>query len=126
MAIKRPTYDIAVLTNGEGEPVEHHVEITPGDQLRAEFEANKNMLGPMRDAPMNHTTVWMWCALTRLGLYAEPYQTFRNRDLYAMQGNDDDDVTPDPTGLSGSSEPDSSSPPTSPASPTGFPQTSTS
>lgn len=125
MAPKRPVYDVSVLVNGEGDPVDHRIEITPGDQLRAEYEAKKNMLGPMSDAPMNHTTVWWWCALTRLGLYSDDYQTFRNRDLYAMGGEVDPDPTPDPTGLSGSSEPDSSSPLTSPEPPTGSTPAST-
>jgi hypothetical protein len=52
-------------------------EITHGDMLRGEFEANKQGLPAVKEAPMNHTTVWLWCALTRLGEYGEDYRTFK-------------------------------------------------
>jgi hypothetical protein len=92
----RPQYDVAVLVDGQ--PVEHRVEITAGDQLRAEFEAKKAGLGPMGDAPLNHTAVWIWCALTREELYGEPFQQFRSTDLYAFENvPDDEEAAADPS-----------------------------
>lgn len=44
------------------------VEVTSGDQMRAELEANKLGLPPLRDAPLNATGVWIWAAMARLGL----------------------------------------------------------
>lgn len=93
--LTRLKYDVAILVDDQ--PVEHCVEITPGDQLRTEFEAKKHGLGRMSDAPLNHTVVWIWCALVRDGHYAEDFQTFRNRDLYAFAGVDDQEDTEVPT-----------------------------
>jgi hypothetical protein len=107
----RPTRDryTAIVVNpdphAEGS-VEHTVEITPADQLRAELEGHKQGLGPMKEAPLHYTVMWIWCALTRTHLYAEDWQTFVQRDLYAYGSAEDDDDKagegdPDPTPASG-------------------------
>lgn len=133
-ALRRRLYDVTYNTwpNGlasEGaEPVEVHqvIEVRAGDQLRGELEAGKNMLPSLADAPMNNVSVWVWCALVRLGHYAEKYPTFRNRDLIDFGGVNDDTgdqagVDVDPTEgrpASGSPSPASTETPGSGSTPT--------
>lgn len=112
----RPTrdrYTATVMTPdpaGMTEPtlVDHTVEITPADQLRAELEGRKQGLGPMSETPLAYTLLWIWCALTRTHLYAEDWQTFINRDLYGY-GTADDDVVVHETWGGESSDPTSPS-----------------
>lgn len=105
----RPTRDryTATVSNPdpEVEPIDHTVEITPADQLRAELEGHKQGLGPMSDAPLHYTVVWIWCALTRTGLYDQDWQTFIQRDLYAWGPADAYD-----DGAAGEGDPDPISP----------------
>jgi len=75
MSLTRTSYDV-YLTGPDGAEIEHRVEITHADHLRGELEANKQRLPAVKDAPMNHTTVWVWCALTRAGVYGSDYRTF--------------------------------------------------
>lgn len=86
--MKRPIYDVLIQTHdAQGEPgdiVEHRVTIIHGDRLRGEHEAKKAGLPPISQIDhfaQNFTTVYIWCALVRLGLYGENYKTFKNRDL---------------------------------------------
>lgn len=72
--------------------VEHEVEITHGDHLRGELEAAKQGLPSVKDAPMNHTTVWIWCAMVRLGLYAGPFLPFKLQDLAGIEPVRDEDT----------------------------------
>ena len=76
MPLKRLIYDV-YLADG----AEHRVEVTHGDQLRGELEGRKQGLPPLQDAPMNATTVWVWCAMARLGLYSADYRQFSRVDL---------------------------------------------
>lgn len=86
--MKRPIYDVLIQTHdSSGEPgdiVQRRVTIIHGDRLRGEHEAHKAGLPPVNKIDhfaQNFTTVYIWCALVRLGLYSENYQTFKNRDL---------------------------------------------
>lgn len=83
--------------------IDHTVEITPADQLRAEIVGHQQGLGPMSDAPLHYTVVWIWCALTRTGLYDQDWRTFVNRDLYAWGPADAFDT--DEAGGEGDSDP---------------------
>lgn len=83
MPLSNPRFAVSVRTD-DG-PVEHTVEVTNGDRLRAELEANRAGLPPLREAPLNHTAVWLWCALVRLGLYNGKCAAFRADDLLDME-----------------------------------------
>lgn len=88
MPLQRPKYRVYLNPPADAEsaePIEHEVEITHGDNLRGELEANKHGLPSVKDAPMNHTTVWLWCALVRLGLYAHDYRQFKLQDLAGIE-----------------------------------------
>ena len=79
--LTRTSYDVYLTPTDGAEPLVHRVEITHGDHLRGEFEANKQSLPSVKEAPMNHTTVWVWCALVRTGLYTLDYRTFKDTVL---------------------------------------------
>lgn len=128
MPLVRPRYRVAVATPDPGPGyVEHEVEVTYGDQLRAEFEAGKQGLPSMKEVPQNHVTVWIWCALTRLGLYAGDCRTFRLTDVLDVQPLDENDEVPvvDPTRPAPSGSDSSSPPTTAEVPPTGSTPTST-
>jgi len=74
------------------DPITEEIEVTHGDQLRGELEAGKHGLPSMKDAPLNHTTVWVWCALTRLGKYRAPYALFSTRDLHGFDNVKDENT----------------------------------
>lgn len=59
---------------------EHVVQVLLGDQLRAELEAPKHAL-PVKfeAAPAHHTALWLWAALTRMGVTDEGFRKFRDR-----------------------------------------------
>lgn len=108
--------------------VEHEIEVAPADQLRAETEAVKYGINNYRAQPLNYSALFVWNALKRLGVYAQPYQQFLI-DLYDWDQVRDDDGDPseesvDPT--SARSDDVSSSPLTSDPSSTGSTPTSTS
>jgi hypothetical protein len=96
-----PTRDTYVATvtspDPEAPPVDHTVEITPADQLRAEILGYEQGLGPMKDAPLHYTVAWIYAALTRTGLYADTWRTFVDRDLYAWGPADQEGEQEDPT-----------------------------
>jgi hypothetical protein len=97
-----PTRDTYVATvtspDPEAPPVDHTVEITPADQLRAEILGYEQGLGPMSKAPLHYTVAWIYAALTRTGLYADTWRTFVDRDLYAWGPADDlEQVEENPT-----------------------------
>ena len=103
MPLIRPRYRVYLNpTDEHPEGRELEVEVTHGDQLRGELEAGKQGLPPIKDAPMNHTTVWAWCALTRLGEYRAEFRQFKLVDLAGLEpvrDEDDEHVAPpvDPT-----------------------------
>ena len=59
---------------------EHVVQVLLGDQLRAELEAPKHAI-PVKfeAAPAHHTALWLWAALTRVGVTKEGFRPFRDR-----------------------------------------------
>lgn len=123
--LTRPKYLVALT---EAPDVTIEVEVTPGDRFRAELEAGKWRLPGLEDAPQLNVALWVYCALTRLKLYAGDWPTFKNTDLYHWEGvadaNGDQLETPvDPT-EEGSSPSASSSPTGSPESSTGSTPTS--
>jgi hypothetical protein len=101
MSLTRQPYDV-YLRNPDDVETRHRVEITHADHLRGELEANKQRLPAVKDAPMNHTTVWLWCAMTREGLYGSDYRTFADRDLIGLEpvrdvNGDPEEIPVDPT-----------------------------
>lgn len=98
--LRRRQYNVYVLERdaddpeGSGVEVHHLVEVRAQDQLRGELEAGKQRLPNAQDAPINNVSVWVWCAMVRLGLYVGPYQEFRNRDLVDFQGVKKEDGEP--------------------------------
>lgn len=92
--LTRPKYTVVLQT--EQGLDERTVEVSPGDQFRAELEAARNGLPAIQAAPLSHTGVWIWCALVREGTYSGDYQQFRNADLYAFEPADDDGEAPAP------------------------------
>lgn len=125
MALKRQKYRVwlagPVTTEGEDSTIETTIEVRHADMLRAEFEAKKQGIPPISDGfPMNHTTVWIWCALVRLEQYAGPYQQFSQVDLLEFDSVKDEDggsTDVDPTPADKSASP-SSLPATTAAAPT--------
>jgi hypothetical protein len=79
----------------------HEVETTYGDQLRAELEGPKNGLPSISAAPQHAVALWIWASLTRTGVIAEPFQTFKDRLLVVEPIKDADEygdpATVDPT-----------------------------
>lgn len=74
MPLPRLTYLIEL----ESQPdVVHTVEIRPADQMVAEQAGLRFGLGPMKQAPMTYTHVWMWAAMRRLGLYDGEWPSFQ-------------------------------------------------
>jgi hypothetical protein len=68
-----------VLLDGTDEPLD--VEVTHGDLLRAELEADRqNLPVDPRKAPQQTTTLWVWAALVRTKVIDLPYRTFRDGD----------------------------------------------
>lgn len=95
MALKRQKMRVFLATEPENTGhVEHVVELTFADQLRGELEAKKN--GIPDSAALHVTAVWCWCALTRTGLYDQPFQQFLNVDCLDIEREDDGENV-DPT-----------------------------
>lgn len=118
MALKKK-----IITAYMADGSEHTVTLTLADQLRGELEARKN--GILLDLPMHMGTVWVWCALTRLHLYEDPFQQFLNVDCLDWDDGtgDEEDVDPtQPAAPAGSSSPSPSPSPEPPLS-SGSPQT---
>jgi hypothetical protein len=90
MPLVLPRFTVLVA-NGDQEPVEHTVTIRHGDQLRAELEAPRHGLPSMEHAPMHATTLWVWCALVREGLYAGKARDFINGDCLGLEAARDDE-----------------------------------
>lgn len=116
--LTRPRYLIAL--NHDGTVSEHEIEVTPGDQFRAELEAGKHGIPALSVAPMQGTGVWVWAAAVRLGLTTADWRTFRDDTLHAFEAvrdinGDPAQVPVDPT-TEEPSDSGSSSPTTTPAS----------
>jgi hypothetical protein len=61
--------------------------------LRGELEHGRQ--GNPDTAKLNLVTAWCWAACTRMGLYAQSFADFRDRDLVGLV--DDGTETVDPT-----------------------------
>lgn len=86
---------------------EHQVDIHLGDQLRAELEAGKQGL-PVKfeAAPAHHTALWLWAALTRMGVTAAKFREFQHTMILVARVEEDtegpeaeDRLGPTPQGL---------------------------
>jgi hypothetical protein len=77
MPLERFRYRVSLREGGQLEELE--VEVTHGDLLRAELEADKQHL-PVdpRRAPQQTTTLWVWAALVRTKRLDVDYRTFRD------------------------------------------------
>lgn len=79
--MKKPTFRVE-LANG----TEHVVQVLHGDQLRAELEAGKQGLPlSFEQAPVHHTTLWVWSAMLREGHTSAEFQEFRSSELVMLQ-----------------------------------------
>lgn len=111
MALTRSKYLVYLNPTEENpDPPEDgvEVEVTHGDRLRGELEAGKQGLPAVNVAPMNHSTVWLWCAMVRLGLYRADFRQFKLVDLAGLEPVKDEngepaveDVDPTTAGQSG-------------------------
>lgn len=109
MPLTRNTYDVWLnLPDREltrDTPPDHTVTTTTGDQMRAELEAKKLKYPPMREAPINHTALWIWSALARQGLtelpavafMADPPEFEPDEETKAAMRGDVDAAQVDPT-----------------------------
>lgn len=90
----------------------HHVLVNNGDMLRAELEAGKLGVKP-REAPQHLSTMWLWAALVRTGVYGGKFQAFKlacityepDQDRTQPMDSDDaelDELDEHPTGASSS------------------------
>lgn len=126
--VNPPGYDAATADPFDVEGVTTHlVPVIHADQMVGEREAMKK--GLTLDLPQNVTSVIVWSAMRRRGLYTDTYETFRDRDCVGIEnavrpGEDPEgDAVPPTSEPSGSA---STSPATSPdSSPTGSTPTST-
>ena len=86
-----------ILLETEGAEHEHEVEVRNCDRLEAEVAGRSvGVMGPIDEAPMSYTTLWIWCAAKRLGLYDGKFVDFK-RDLITFEDSDDEPVSVDPT-----------------------------
>lgn len=135
--MKRSTYTVWCRElNPDGTPtgdeISHVVELEWADQLRGELEGGK--YGIDTDAPLNLTTVWVWCAMVRNGLTKLPYPGWKSHELVGFEklkepnlATGELEAVPDveipPTGERSGSASDSLSPTPEPLSTGGLPQT---
>lgn len=107
MSLKRTYFDVH-LDPAEGEstdPVTHRIVYTHGDRCRSELEAQRR--GIPLAASYNVTSIGIWCALLREGLFDQGYDVFQARVI------DWDAVDPTMNGLPETVDP------TQPATPAG-------
>lgn len=97
--LKRSQYH--VLVEQAGEDVEHTVTVIHGDQIRGEQQARARKLPPLNDAPIEHASLWVWCAMTRLQLttlaYSEWVDTVIELETVKDAAGNPELVTADPT-----------------------------
>ena len=80
-----PTYDPAVDPFDTTGITTHRVVVTHGDQLRGELEAGKR--GLTLDAGQNVTSLILWLALKRTGVYTGRYEQFEG-EVAALESVD--------------------------------------
>jgi len=82
--MKRLTYSVWTRTDVDApDEQETRVEIEWADQLRGELEAGK--YGIDMSASLNMTTVWVWCAMTRLKLTSLGYPAWKAGELVGLE-----------------------------------------
>lgn len=83
----------------ESELSYHYVVVNNSDQLRAELEAKRHMLGKPQDTPMHLTALWLWASLVRTGRYDGNFASFKLACVTYDPDQDADpaDTDPDPT-----------------------------
>lgn len=96
MPITRRVYDVHLNPEGydpaTADPFDvegvttHRITVIHADQMVGEREALRR--GVTFDQAQNMTSVIVWCALRRLGLYKGKYESFRDVDLLDI-GNPD-------------------------------------
>lgn len=80
MPLQRFLYTAYLRLTGD-EVTEHPVEVTHGDRLRAELEADRqNLPVDPRKAPQQTTALWVWASLVRSRVVDVDYRTFRDGD----------------------------------------------
>lgn len=95
MGMKRPTYDVYL----EGEQDPHRVVVEHRDSLGAERVCGKYGIPVMpTEAPQAHATLYVWRAMTRMGIITADYPDFANRLLVGFQ-KPEADPTVDAGGL---------------------------
>lgn len=106
MPLTRPCFDVWLnlpdreLT-ADSPPDFPAVTIMSGDQLRAELESKRLNLPPMREAPLNATTLWVWAALARMGLIGEQAGEFMANPPEFAPAATGGDAQVDPTRAAG-------------------------
>src|SRR5688572_11476285 len=100
MTMTPPTFQVLVAGPDSPDPAdatEHTVQVYTGDQLRAELEAGQLKL-PLKfdQAPTHHTALWLWAALTRMGVTDQKFKDFQPR-LLLVASVKDPGAGPDPT-----------------------------
>lgn len=116
MPLTRPCFDVWLnlpdreLTT-DTPPDFTAVTIMSGDQLRAELEASRLMMPPLRDAPLNATALWLWAALVRLHHIDIPAGEFMANVPEWQPAATGKDVTVDPTKAAGGQTGSDSLPP---------------
>lgn len=102
MNMTPPTFQVLVAPPGEGPAdleaaTEHTVQVLTGDQLRAELEAGQLGLPlEFKQAPTHHTALWLWAALSRMGVTDAKFKDFQPR-LLLVKSLQDQAVAVDPT-----------------------------
>jgi hypothetical protein len=107
MPITVPHYNVTVARSDDIETamdtgdVEEfkRVPILHADQVVAEQSGPRYGLGTdLRAAPMQYTTLWVWCALRRRGLEVVDFPLWKQRVIALDQDDADQDGDPvDPT-----------------------------
>lgn len=92
MSLEREKF-VVYLQDAGGKVTAHPVTIHHVDMLRG--ETMHTMTGGTQGQGLNVATAWCWAALTRMGLYAGPYEQFRDQDCMGLE--DDGKETVDPT-----------------------------
>jgi hypothetical protein len=78
--LTRPTYEVWLNpVDEEADPL--IVQVTSGDQMRAELECKRLGLPPLSEAPLNATAVWIWSAMVRDGLTEAKAPQFLAQEL---------------------------------------------
>lgn len=81
------------LVRNEAAVEEHTVTINHQDILRAELELKRNGIDA-RNATFHLTNAWIWAALMRGGVYAKPWQVFKDEDCVGYDDAGEEEIFP--------------------------------